>query len=192
MYRKKYIACALVHCFTLCRIPLSVFAYREIAKESIHVTAYLLLFLVIAVSDFLDGKLARVLHVQSTFGAVEDVVCDFFYIITAYYALWQVGLLPGWTLILITAKLGEFIVSSVLMRGSRSHIFMFDRIGRYTAIGFYLLPASIVLCSMLSFFLIIRDIFCVSLLVCALVSSYHRFAALSRGHLTSLFFHRRA
>ena len=175
---KKYAAFVLINCLTLSRIPLSVFAYMEITTGTIRVIYYLCLFLGIAVSDFLDGKCARAFHVQSSFGAIADVICDFFYIMTSTYALYRLGCLPIWVLILITVKLFEFILTSLLIKRVqyRSHIFMFDRIGRYTAIGFYILPTVIVLCSiyLMPFFFIIRYVFCVSLLIFSLVSTYLR------------------
>lgn len=175
---KKYAAFVLINCLTLSRIPLSVFAYMEITAGTIRGIYYLCLFLGIALSDFLDGKCARAFHVQSSFGAIADVICDFFYIVTSSYALYRLGCLPIWVLILITVKLFEFILTSRLVRRmqNRSHVFMFDRIGRYTAIGFYILPTVIVLCSiyLMPFFFIIRYVFCVSLLIFSLVSTYLR------------------
>ena len=175
---KKYAAFVLINCLTLSRIPLSVFAYMEITAGTIRGIYYLCLFLGIAVSDFLDGKCARAFHVQSGIGAIADVICDFFYIMTSSYALYRLGCVPIWVLILITVKLFEFILTSLLIKRVqyRSHIFMFDRVGRYTAIGFYILPTVIVLCSiyLMPFFFIIRYVFCVSLLIFSLVSTYLR------------------
>ena len=179
---KKYAAFVLINCLTLSRIPLSVFAYMEITTGTIRVIYYLCLFLGIAVSDFLDGKCARAFHVQSSFGAMADVICDFFYIVTSSYALYRLGCLPAWFLILVTVKLFEFILTSRLVRRmqNRSHVFMFDRIGRYTAIGFYILPTVIVLCSiyLMPFFFIIRYSFCIGLLLFSLISTYQRCAAI--------------
>ena len=175
---KKYAAFVFIHCLTLFRIPLSVFAYMEIITGSTRGIYYLCLFLGIAISDFLDGKCARAFHVQSSFGAIEDVLCDFFYIMSSSYALYCLGFLPVWMLILITLKLVEFILTSRLVRRmqNKSHVFMFDRIGRYTAIGFYILPTVIVLCSIYlpSLVFIIRYAFCIGLLIFSLISTYLR------------------
>lgn len=175
---KKYAAFVLINCLTLSRIPLSIFAYMEITTRTIRVIYYLCLFLGIAVSDFLDGKCARAFHVQSGIGAIADVICDFFYIMTSTYALYRLGCLPIWVLILITVKLFEFILTSLLIKRVqyRSHIFMFDRIGRYTAIGFYILPTVLILCNiyLIPLFFIIRYVFCISLLLFSLVSTYLR------------------
>jgi len=184
---KKYAAFVLINCLTLSRIPLSVFAYMEITAGTIRGIYYLCLFLGIAVSDFLDGKCARAFHVQSSVGAIADVICDFFYIMTSTYALYCLGCLPIWVLILITVKLFEFILTSLLIKRVqyRSHIFMFDRIGRYTAIGFYILPTVIVLCSIYlpSLVFIIRYSFCIGLLLFSLISTYQRCAAIVKTDL---------
>ena len=178
---KKYAAFVLINCLTLSRIPLSVFAYMEITTGTIRGMYYLCLFLGIAISDFLDGKCARAFQVQSRFGAIEDVICDFFYIMSSSYALYRLGCLPAWFLILVTVKLFEFILTSCLVRRMqiRSHVFMFDRVGRYTAIGFYILPTVIVLCSIYlpSFVFIIRYAFCIGLLIFSLISTYLRLTA---------------
>ena len=179
---KKYAAFVLINCLTLSRIPLSIFAYMEITTGTIRGIYYLCLFLGIALSDFLDGKCARAFQVQSGFGAIEDVICDFFYIMSSSYALYRLGCLPAWFLVLITVKLFEFILTSCLVRRMqiRSHVFMFDRVGRYAAIGFYILPTVIVLCSIYlpSLVFIIRCVFCVSLLIFSLLSTYQRFTVI--------------
>lgn len=179
---KKYAAFVLINCLTLSRIPLSIFAYMEITAGTIRGIYYLCLFLGIALSDFLDGKCARAFNVQSSFGAIADVICDFFYIMTSSYALYRLGCLPAWFLILVIVKLFEFILTSRLVRRmqNRSHVFMFDRVGQYTAIGFYILPTVIVLCSIYlpSLVFIIRCVFCVSLLIFSLISTYLRFTVI--------------
>ena len=187
---KKYAAFVLINCLTLSRIPLSVFAYMEITTGTIRVIYYLCLFLGIAVSDFLDGKCARAFHVQSGIGAIADVICDFFYIMTSTYALYRLGCLPIWVLILITVKLFEFILTSLLIKRVqyRSHIFMFDRIGRYTAIGFYILPTVLILCNiyLMPLFFIIRYVFCISLLLFSLISTYLRCTVIVKTNLLRL------
>ena len=179
---KKYAAFVLINCLTLFRIPLSIFAYMEITTGSIRGIYYLCLFLGIAVSDFLDGKCARTFQVQSRFGAITDVICDFFYIMTSSYALYRLGCLSAWFLILITVKLFEFILTSLLVRymQNRSHVFMFDRVGRYTAIGFYILPTVIVLCNIYlpPLIFIIRYGFYISLLLFSFISTYQRFTVI--------------
>ena len=149
--RQNQKAFILVNCLTMIRIPLSVLAYKELSVENVEIIFYLLLFFMIAVSDFFDGKLARIFRTQSNFGAVADVVCDFFYIMTSCYALYRQGLFPLWMLILITAKLLEFIMTSKIIQNKNGcrHIFILDYAGRYTAVGFYILPVIILMLSRL-------------------------------------------
>jgi len=113
---KKYAAFVLINCLTLSRIPLSVFAYMEITAGTIRGIYYLCLFLGIAVSDFLDGKCARAFHVQSSFGAIADVICDFFYVMTSSYEHPPVvrRTAPSNTRIKLTAKLKSLTAFSLL------------------------------------------------------------------------------
>ena len=132
----------LVNCITMSRIPLSILAYMELSRVNIRITVYLLIFFGIVVSDFFDGKAARAFGIQSHFGAAADVFCDFFYVITSCCALYRQGLFPSWMLILITLKLLEFVITSLLItnRSSCQNLFIFDYIGKYTGISFYTLP----------------------------------------------------
>lgn len=135
----------LVNCVTLSRIPLSVLAYMELSAEHVRISFYLLFFFSVVITDFFDGKLARAFGIQSNFGAASDVFCDFFYVITSCYALYRQGWFPSWMLVLITVKLLEFVITSLVVTNrSRSRcLFIFDYIGRYTGISFYLLPTVI-------------------------------------------------
>ena len=144
---KNYITLIFVNCLTMGRIPLSILAYIEISTEEIKILSYLLLFSIIAASDFFDGKAARIFHAQSNFGAAADVFCDFFYIITSCHALYRHGIFPLWMMALITFKLLEFITTSRVMqsRNNSRNIFLFDYIGKYTAALFYILPAIILI-----------------------------------------------
>ncbi len=135
----------LVNCITMSRIPLSILAYMELSRGNVRITYYLLIFFGIVVSDFFDGKAARAFGIQSHFGAAADVFCDFFYVITSCYALYRQGLFPAWMLMLMTFKLLEFVMTSLMItnRSSCRHLFIFDCIGKYTGISFYTLPVVI-------------------------------------------------
>ena len=178
----------LINCLTMSRIPLSVLAYMELSTETNRIAHYLLLFLAIVATDFFDGKAARAFHVQSNFGAAADVFCDFFYIITSSYALYRQELFPLWMLALITIKLVEFIITSRTATAGKQHhhIFIFDYIGRYTAISFYVLPVAILIFNRLLSISVFNRVLCAlytTLLFSSMISSVYRIGILSMRKL---------
>ncbi|WP_298036945.1 CDP-alcohol phosphatidyltransferase family protein [uncultured Desulfuromonas sp.] len=77
--------------------------------------AALTLFVVAAITDFLDGLLARILGQETLLGAYLDPVADKLLCITAFVSLAAVGVLPAWLAVLVVAKdlyaaLGALIV----------------------------------------------------------------------------------
>lgn len=66
--------------------------------------AALLIFLIAGVSDGLDGFLARVLKQRSQLGALLDPIADKLLLITAYFCLGFVGLLPSWLAVLVISR----------------------------------------------------------------------------------------
>jgi CDP-diacylglycerol--glycerol-3-phosphate 3-phosphatidyltransferase len=74
--------------------------------------AYLIataLFVVSAVTDTLDGRLARRYQLVSPLGVFLDLTADKVFVCAALIALVQVTLVPAWIAILIVAR--EFLVS---------------------------------------------------------------------------------
>jgi CDP-diacylglycerol--glycerol-3-phosphate 3-phosphatidyltransferase len=70
-----------------------------------------LLLIVMALSDFVDGRLARRLHVVSPLGIFLDTISDKIFITGVLLPLIEVGLLPGWVGLVIIGR--EFIISGL-------------------------------------------------------------------------------
>lgn len=71
----------------------------------------LAIFLVAAVTDLLDGYLARRWRQETTIGTLLDPIADKLLISAALISLVQVSVLPGWMAILIVGR--EFAVSGL-------------------------------------------------------------------------------
>ena len=132
----------LVNILTLLRIPLSLIFYNVVQHDANPFLPCTVLFILVAASDYFDGKLARKYGVQSGIGAILDVMADFFFIIMASLSLSFGGMFPHWMLGVIIFKFLEFWVTSVIFnRGSKNtSVFLFDPLGRIVAVLFYLLP----------------------------------------------------
>jgi cardiolipin synthase len=68
----------------------------------------LVLFVLAAVSDGVDGFLARVLNQRSRLGAMLDPLADKILIVTSYILLARAGWLPDWLAVLVVSR--DFII----------------------------------------------------------------------------------
>ena len=64
-----------------------------------------------AVTDTIDGRLARRYHLVSNLGVFLDLTADKVFVCAALIALVQVGFVPAWIVIVIVAR--EFVVSGL-------------------------------------------------------------------------------
>lgn len=128
----------------------SIFAYMLSSKLSgnpMDIGWYYALYMMIVLSDLLDGRLARKLGCTSRIGAVLDVVADSYFILISCVILNYYQVFPVWFTAVIVMKLVDFIVSSILFTDDKERVFLFDSFGRVTAAGFYLMPILAVLLS---------------------------------------------
>lgn len=104
------------------------------------------LFFIVGVTDFLDGKLARSRNTVTEFGKLLDPIADKALIGTALISLSLLHLLPWWiTIIILTREIGITIFRFVVIRGG---VIPANRGGKVKTIvqnfaaGFYILPLS--------------------------------------------------
>lgn len=178
----------LINGLTLSRIPITIIFNFSLfyGKNKLFICS--LLFLIIALTDFFDGKLARYYKATSKFGAILDVSTDFFFIFTASYLLYTRGLLPVGIVIVIVVKFAEFCFTSYLInrKSNIDRALFFDKTGRFVAIILYSLPMfALISDSCLPRSLSHPVIFCTVLLtVClSVISVYNRISRLRQSKI---------
>lgn len=104
------------------------------------------LFFIVGVTDFLDGKLARSRNSVTEFGKLLDPIADKAMIGTALISLSILNILPWWvTIIILTREIGITIFRFVVIKGG---VIPANRGGKIKtmvqnfAAGFYILPLS--------------------------------------------------
>jgi len=109
---------ALPNIITLFRIIMVPFfaasLYYMDSSDSGRQWIPLSIFIVSALSDALDGILARALNAQSNFGTFIDPVADKLLLLTAYIMLTAQGWLPVWFMILVVSR-DVMLVGGVLI-----------------------------------------------------------------------------
>lgn len=132
----------LPNMITLLRVVLSLFLNFYIVAHYGSILIPIIISFIIFLTDFLDGKIARINRSVSNVGAVLDVVADLFYIVVSYIVLYTFHILSLWFLFIIIFKFVEFVITSYFIKkiSNQKSIFVFDFVGRYVAVIFYIIP----------------------------------------------------
>ncbi|MCB1969733.1 MAG: CDP-alcohol phosphatidyltransferase family protein [Geminicoccaceae bacterium] len=93
---------------------LSVVPLVVVIMAGHHIAAFAL-FSVMALSDAVDGAVARMVSRQSSFGAALDPVADKVLLTGAFIALWWVGLVPGWFIMLLGVRDATIVASTIAL-----------------------------------------------------------------------------
>jgi CDP-diacylglycerol--glycerol-3-phosphate 3-phosphatidyltransferase len=138
---------------TLSRIPL---LFIVVGLMYFHFpfahTLCFLVYLIAALSDWLDGYLARRCDMVSTFGKFMDALMDKIFMIGLFVSILVLGILPRWALFFVLIIIGrEFLVTGLrLVASSRGIILVAERTGKIktvmqiVTIGFFILWQTIV------------------------------------------------
>lgn len=103
--------------------------------------------LVVWISDYCDGKLARKLKIESSFGAYFDVIVDFIFVFFMHALLVLENVIPFWFLFIVLEKIVNYVITSWGQTSNLEKEFHFikDGIGLFVVSCFYVTPILICL-----------------------------------------------
>ncbi len=90
-----------------------VFMYLSGGQPNVYLWVALALFIVLSLTDFLDGYIARKYNQVSDFGKFMDPLADKLLTLAAMTMFCQWGSFPAWALMIVLAR--EFAVSGLRM-----------------------------------------------------------------------------
>ncbi len=127
-----YVPCGMTlpNLLTIARlllVPVFVVLYRT----GNH-TAALAVFAAAAITDGLDGMLARALHQESRLGSILDPTADKLLTLAALILLVSSGQIPGWLLVIVLLRDGGLVGGTLLLyfQGTRVPVVP-SRFGKY-------------------------------------------------------------
>lgn len=125
--------------------PALLFLTNSIFIKDIGSSSYIyfvLLYIVLCLSDFFDGKIARKYGMDTRFGALFDLFADFFFVISMHIVIMLRTQIPFWFLIVILDRFFNFLLTSKMETDYHAQKFRpkFDKLGRYLAVILYILP----------------------------------------------------
>ncbi len=109
-------------------------------------TLAFLLFLVAALTDWLDGYIARKFKLVSTFGTLMDALTDKIINVGILIALLTVGIIPKWSIILVLMILSrEFLITGLrLIAAGKGVILAAEKSGKIKTV-FQIIALSVLL-----------------------------------------------
>ena len=93
----------------------------------------LVLFVAAALTDWLDGHLARRWKIESDFGRLFDPLADKLLVVVTFVGLLGVGLLPVWFVSLVVAR--EFLITGIrLVAGQKGVVLAAEKVGKHKTV----------------------------------------------------------
>jgi CDP-diacylglycerol--glycerol-3-phosphate 3-phosphatidyltransferase len=111
-------------------------------------TAALILFIGAAITDYLDGSIARKRGLETTFGKLMDPLADKVLMAAGFICLVPLKAIPAWVVICIIAR--EFLITGLrLIAASKGQILPAEKLGKHKTLwqiitaGYFLLLLSL-------------------------------------------------
>lgn len=117
---------------TVARLFLSFLFVALLSMDGVGYTKTLALivFIVAAITDFLDGHLARKHGLITNFGKLMDPLADKVLMCAGFVLLTEIGLIPAWIVILILSR--EFLVTGLrLLASAEGVVLAAENLGKY-------------------------------------------------------------
>ncbi|MDR3072532.1 MAG: CDP-diacylglycerol--glycerol-3-phosphate 3-phosphatidyltransferase [Clostridiales Family XIII bacterium] len=99
----------LPNALTLLRVALIPVFIVFLMSDSFYIAAGI--FIVASITDALDGHIARSKNLVTNFGKIMDPLADKLLVVSALVCLTELGIIPGWMVIVILAR--EFTITGL-------------------------------------------------------------------------------
>ena len=90
----------------------------------------LLILAIASLTDYLDGKLARLLHQESKLGAMLDPAFDRLYIAASIYVLWNRVMLPLWVVLVLIGRDFILLIVNLLLQQKKLSLLTVNYVGK--------------------------------------------------------------
>lgn len=120
---------------TVARFFLSFLFVALLSIEGVELTktAALVVFVVAAITDFLDGYLARKHQLITNFGKLMDPLADKILMCAGFVLLTRLELIPAWMVVVILSR--EFLVTGLrLLASAEGVVLAAENLGKYKTI----------------------------------------------------------
>lgn len=100
-----------------------------------------IVLVVASASDYLDGKIARLLKQESKLGELLDPTTDRIYIAAILFILWDAGILPSWLILLLIVRDLLLLLVNVVLKSRKLPLVRVNFMGKAATFNLlYALP----------------------------------------------------
>ena len=101
----------------------------------------LLILAIASLTDYFDGKLARLLHQESKLGAMLDPAFDRLYIAASLYVLWDRQIFPLWVVLILIGRDLILLIVNLLLQQKKLPLLTVNYVGKAATFNLlYALP----------------------------------------------------
>lgn len=149
MRREQEMLGRMINLITLSRLPCTIvflFFTRIYLMEAKKVFGFyaIIVSLIIILSDYVDGKLARKNHSVSKLGQSLDIYSDFIYILSALILFNIYRIIPIYFTCIVIYKFIEFLLISKIVKrktiGKKDDKYYYDKLGSIVSSVYYVIP----------------------------------------------------
>ena len=175
----------LPNLMTSTRICLGTYLLFYILGSQKNTVFIAFVFVLAFLSDYFDGKTARLLKVESDFGKVFDVMADIYFVFAMYFVFAICGIIRMYVAVLVVVYFAFFLFSSLFVCRKKAvrPTFIYDSTGRVAAALIYVFPLFIYILQSsmrLDYYLYVATFIEVCILIIVLLSTLIRFHCLKR------------
>lgn len=164
----------LITLLRLLLIPIFCYlSYSALSSVTLYKVIFaIILFIVIRLTDVIDGWVARKTNTVTIFGSYFDVGTDFIFVLSSYFVLYYMQVLPLWMILIVIYKFTEFLIISNILKTyciknsiNNTKVLTYDILGRIASALFYLIPSIVLIFKYLNTGYVVLDIMYLCVLI---------------------------
>ena len=115
-------------------ILIFIFMYFLFARNDYAKYGALVVFILAALTDYFDGKIARATHTVTKFGILVDPLADKMLISAAFISFVEMDIIPAWMVVIVIGR--EFAIMGLrTLAASEGKILAAERLGKQKTIS---------------------------------------------------------
>ncbi len=116
--------------FLFLALPEDLLGLDSPGYQAVSYYCAFLLAVAVAITDWLDGVLARKMQLVTNFGKLIDPLADKIFVTAGFVAFVQLGVIPAWAVMIIIAR--EFLVTGLrLVAAEKGRVIAADKLGKH-------------------------------------------------------------
>lgn len=120
----------IIPVFLLCLLSEQILGVESPLLHGLLMVLALILTIIVAVTDWADGKIAREQNLSTSLGKLLDPLADKIFVTAALIGFVEIGIIPAWSVIIIIAR--EFLITGLRsIAADKGRVIGADTLGKH-------------------------------------------------------------